>query len=40
MSQKVNGVQLGPIIEPADRFISMADWYMITRRVIENVAQP
>lgn len=40
VSQKVNNVQLGPILEPADRFKSLPDWFMITRRVIENVSQP
>ncbi|HLB45577.1 MAG TPA: ABC transporter substrate-binding protein [Anaerolineales bacterium] len=40
VDKKVNGVQLGPLVDPSDRFNSMADWYMLTRRVIENVAQP
>jgi peptide/nickel transport system substrate-binding protein len=37
VSQNVNNVQLGPLIEPSDRFNNLSDWYMITRRVIQNV---
>lgn len=31
---KVKGVQVGPLTEPSDRFNSLADWYIVTRRVI------
>jgi peptide/nickel transport system substrate-binding protein len=34
----VNGVQVGPLIEPSDRFNSLAQWSVVTRRVI--VEQP
>ncbi len=34
----VNGVQLGPLIEPADRLNGLAAWSVVTRRVI--VEQP
>lgn len=40
VDKKVNGVQLGPLVDPGDRFNSMANWHMLTRRVIENVSQP
>lgn len=36
VDRKINGVQLGPLVDPSDRFNSLADWYMLTRRVIEN----
>jgi peptide/nickel transport system substrate-binding protein len=30
---RVNGVQLGPLTEPADRFASLPNWYTKTKRV-------
>jgi peptide/nickel transport system substrate-binding protein len=36
VNEKVNGVQLGPLVDSSDRFNNLADWYMLTRRVIEN----
>ncbi|MGC8780556.1 MAG: ABC transporter substrate-binding protein [Anaerolineae bacterium] len=30
---KVHGVQVGPLNEPADRFRNVADWYIVTRRI-------
>ncbi len=36
VDKKVNNVQLGPLVDSSDRFNSLADWYIITRRVIEN----
>jgi peptide/nickel transport system substrate-binding protein len=37
---KVNGVQIGPLTQPSDRFNTLAQWYLITRRVIvENPLQ-
>ena len=35
---KVNGVQIGPLTEPSDRFANFADWYLVTRRVIVEQA--
>lgn len=40
VSAKVNGVQIGPLVDPSDRFDSMTNWYIVMRRVIENVAAP
>jgi hypothetical protein len=34
----VNGVQLGPLLQPADRFNTIADWYIIIRRVVGAAA--
>lgn len=31
---RVQNVQLGPIADPSDRFRNLADWYVVTRRVI------
>ncbi len=38
VSEKVSNVQIGPIAFPADRFRTIADWYVITRRVIVSSA--
>jgi peptide/nickel transport system substrate-binding protein len=38
VSEKILGVQIGPIAYPADRFRTLADWYVITRRVIVSSA--
>jgi peptide/nickel transport system substrate-binding protein len=34
--EKVVDVQIGPIAHPADRFRTLPDWYVITRRVIAS----
>lgn len=33
VSTDVNGVSIGPILEPADRFTHVTDWYLVTSRV-------
>lgn len=38
VSEKVADVQIGPIAYPADRFRTLPDWYVITRRVIVSNA--
>jgi peptide/nickel transport system substrate-binding protein len=38
VSEKVRDVQIGPIAASADRFRTLPDWYVITRRVIQNKA--
>jgi peptide/nickel transport system substrate-binding protein len=38
ISEKVRDVQIGPIAVPSDRFRTLPDWYVITRRVIQNKA--
>jgi len=32
--ERVHGVQIGPLSYPSDRFYNVADWYIVTRRVI------
>jgi peptide/nickel transport system substrate-binding protein len=39
IDQRVRNVQLGPMVTPADRFDTIADWYMNTRRAIVSEAQ-
>ncbi len=34
VDQRVHNVQLGPLMRPSDRFRSIADWYVLQRRVI------
>jgi peptide/nickel transport system substrate-binding protein len=38
ISEKVRDVQIGPIAASADRFRTLPEWYVITRRVIQNKA--
>jgi peptide/nickel transport system substrate-binding protein len=39
VSQEVHDVQLGPMINPSDRFRTIANWYLLTRRVIYSETQ-
>lgn len=32
VDQEVQGVRMGPLFDPADRFMTVADWYLVTRR--------
>ncbi|MFQ5408724.1 MAG: peptide ABC transporter substrate-binding protein [Anaerolineales bacterium] len=36
---RVRGVQIGPLLDPGQRFDNIADWYVVTRRVIESNAE-
>jgi hypothetical protein len=36
ISEKVRDVQIGPIAVSSDRFRTLPEWYVITRRVIQN----
>jgi len=38
VDRRVGGVQIGPLTEPSDRFKRLADWYIVTRRVIVEQA--
>jgi peptide/nickel transport system substrate-binding protein len=40
VSQTVFGVQMPPLFDTSDRFLTIADWYLITRRALEQNAQP
>jgi len=33
-------VQVGPLEYPSDRFRTVADWYIVTRRVITSEREP
>lgn len=39
VNKEIQGVQLGPISNPSDRFRTLPDWYVLTRRVIYSEAQ-
>lgn len=39
IDERVKGVQIAPMIDPSDRFRTIADWYVLTRRVILSEAQ-
>jgi peptide/nickel transport system substrate-binding protein len=39
VSNKVHDVQLSPMINPSDRFRNIADWYIVTERVIQKEIQ-
>jgi len=39
VSQKVKGVQIGPLGHPSDRFATVNDWYVVTRRVIVSQSE-
>lgn len=34
VSDKVRGIQLGPLVTPSDRFASVLDWYVATQQLI------
>ena len=40
VDQRVQGVQAVPLFEPADRFNGIASWFLVTRRALEQTAQP
>ena len=40
VDQRVQGVQAPPLFEPADRFNDIANWYLVTRRALDQTAQP
>lgn len=35
VDEKVQGVQLGPMGDPSDRFRNVTEWYIVTRRVVK-----
>jgi len=39
VSERIRGVQLGPLLTPADRLQTLVDWFVIERRVIVNSGQ-
>jgi peptide/nickel transport system substrate-binding protein len=40
VDQRVQGVQATPLFESADRFNGVASWYLVTRRALDQTAQP
>ena len=40
VDQRVQGVQGVPLFEPADRFNGISSWYLVTKRALEQTAQP
>jgi peptide/nickel transport system substrate-binding protein len=40
VDQRVQGVQASPLFEPADRFNGTAQWYLVTRRALDQTKQP
>ena len=39
VNERIRGVQLGPLLTPSDRLQTLADWFVIERRVIANSGQ-
>jgi peptide/nickel transport system substrate-binding protein len=40
VDERVHDVQVGPLEYPSDRFHTVADWYIVTRRVITSEREP
>jgi len=40
VDQRVQGVQGVPLFEPADRFNDVSSWYLVTKRALDQTAQP
>ena len=39
VDSRIHGIQLGPLIDPSERFNSIAQWYLKTKRVIVSESQ-
>ena len=39
VNQQVNDVQLSPLTNPRDRFRTLSNWYVLTRKVVEIYSQ-
>ena len=37
---QVKGVQVGPLYDPSDRLATFNNWYLLTRRALENIEAP
>lgn len=37
---RMRGVQLPPLFEPSDRFNNVSDWYLVTRRELDQTSEP
>jgi peptide/nickel transport system substrate-binding protein len=40
IDQRVNGGQIGSLMTPQDRFLSLPDWYVLQRRVVASDEDP
>jgi peptide/nickel transport system substrate-binding protein len=40
VDQSVQGVQAAPLFEPADRFNGVVNWYLVTRRAVDETSTP
>jgi peptide/nickel transport system substrate-binding protein len=40
VDSQVQGVQIGPLFDPSDRFVDISNWYLVTRRVLEQTPTP
>jgi peptide/nickel transport system substrate-binding protein len=40
VDQRMQGIQAAPLFEPADRFNQIENWYLLTRRALEQTIQP
>ncbi|MBU2610138.1 MAG: peptide ABC transporter substrate-binding protein [Chloroflexi bacterium] len=37
---RMRGVQIPPLFEPSDRFNNVSDWYLVTRRELDQTSEP
>jgi len=40
IDRQVQGVQLGSILDPSDRFAAVNEWYLVAKRTAEETATP
>jgi peptide/nickel transport system substrate-binding protein len=40
VDQEVQGVTVGPLFDPSDRFASVEEWFLLARRTVEEIVTP
>ncbi len=40
VDRQVLGVQMPPLFDASDRFLTISEWYLVTRRAVEQTTQP
>ncbi|MCX6079955.1 MAG: peptide ABC transporter substrate-binding protein [Chloroflexi bacterium] len=40
VSETVRNAQMPPLFDTSDRFLTIADWYLVTRRALDQTSQP
>jgi peptide/nickel transport system substrate-binding protein len=40
VNETVRNAQMPPLFDTSDRFLTISDWYLVTRRALEQTAQP